>query len=113
MIYLRVIPSYLLLPLSTLLAKFRTEALADGAIATTCWFAGTKKNEKDKSTTPEEWGPFPEPTVIVWDETTGTLLHVDTPDAIDENADEMEVRMALLDRYVARATHRCVHLTID
>ncbi|KAL1751673.1 nucleotide-diphospho-sugar transferase [Schizophyllum commune] len=87
------------LPLSTLLAKFRTEALADGAIATTCWFAGTKKNEKDKSTTPEEWGPFPEPTVIVWDETTGTLLHVDTPDAIDENADEMEVRMALLDRY--------------
>ncbi|KAL1742067.1 nucleotide-diphospho-sugar transferase [Schizophyllum fasciatum] len=87
------------LPLSTLLAKFRTEALADGAIATTCWFAGMKKNDKDKSLTPEEWGPFPEPDTIIWDDATGTLLHVDTPEAIEANADEMSLRMALLDKY--------------
>ncbi|TRM69639.1 nucleotide-diphospho-sugar transferase [Schizophyllum amplum] len=87
------------LPLSVLLDKFRTEALADGAIATTCWFATPKKHEKDKSLTPDEWGPAVAPTAIVWDDASGTLLHVDTPDAIDDNADDMELRMALLDRY--------------
>ncbi|KAG6862206.1 hypothetical protein C0995_002136 [Termitomyces sp. Mi166 len=85
------------LPLSALLNKFRTDAVSDGSIATTCWFADYKP---EKGAFPDEWGPHPQPSPIVWDETTGTLLHINTPDDQDRNAEEIELRMALLSRSV-------------
>ncbi|KAG6868924.1 hypothetical protein C0993_007698 [Termitomyces sp. T159_Od127] len=85
------------LPLSLLLDKFRTDAISDGSIATTCWFADHKP---EKGAFPDEWGPHLQPSPIVWDEATGTLLHIDTPDDQDRNAEELELRMALLSRFV-------------
>ncbi|KAF5385870.1 hypothetical protein D9615_002456 [Tricholomella constricta] len=84
------------LPLSILLNKFRADAISDGSIATTCWFADHKP---EKGAFPEEWGPHPQPSPIVWDEASGTLLHIDTPDDQDRNGEEIELRMALLSRY--------------
>ncbi|GLB37163.1 putative nucleotidyl transferase [Lyophyllum shimeji] len=84
------------LPLTVLLNKFRADAISDGSIATTCWFADYKP---EKGAFPEEWGPHPQPFPIVWDEDSGTLLHIDTPDDQDKNAEEIELRMALLSRY--------------
>ncbi|KAG6813320.1 hypothetical protein H0H92_012133 [Tricholoma furcatifolium] len=84
------------LPLSTLLNKFRADAISDGSIATTCWFAEQKP---EKAAFPDEWGPHPQPSPIVWDEASGTLLHIDTADDQDRNAEEIELRMALLSRY--------------
>ncbi|KAG5342910.1 hypothetical protein C0989_005858 [Termitomyces sp. Mn162] len=85
------------LPLSTLLNKFRTDAISDGSIATTCWFEDYKP---EKGAFPDEWGPHPQPFPIVWDEATGTLLHVDTHDDQDRNVEEIELRIALLSRSV-------------
>ncbi|EIW82942.1 UDP-3-O-glucosamine N-acyltransferase [Coniophora puteana RWD-64-598 SS2] len=84
------------LPLSTILNKFRTDAMSDGSIATTCWFENSKL---DKGAFPEEWGPPPTPTTIVWDDTSGTLLYVDTLDDQDRNGQDFELRMSLLTRY--------------
>ncbi|KAG5643607.1 hypothetical protein DXG03_000615 [Asterophora parasitica] len=84
------------LPLSVLLNKFRADAISDGSIATTCWFADHKP---EKGAFPEEWGPHPQPSPIVWDDASGTLLHIDTPDDQDRNSEEIELRMALLSRY--------------
>ncbi|KAF8993727.1 UDP-3-O-glucosamine N-acyltransferase [Cyathus striatus] len=84
------------LPLTVLLNKFRTDAVSCGAIATTCWY-GLQKPEK--GTFPEEWGPLPLSVPIVWEEATGTLLYVDTPDDVDRNSEELELRMSLLSRH--------------
>lgn len=87
----------LTLPLSILLNKFRADAISDGSIATTCWIAS---HTPEKGAFPDEWGPLPRPMPIIWDQQTGTLLHVDTPDDQDRNAEELELRMALLNRLV-------------
>lgn len=80
------------LPLSKLLNKFRTDTMSDGSIVTSCWY------ESDKQTTPDEWGSPPQPTPIVWDHLSGTLLYVDSPHEVDKNSDELELRMTLLSR---------------
>ncbi|CCM00394.1 uncharacterized protein FIBRA_02424 [Fibroporia radiculosa] len=82
--------------LTQVLNKFRTESTYDGAIATACFFEGRRP---DKSSSTDEWGALPTPIPIVWDERTGTLLHIETPDDIDRNGEEMELRMSLLTRY--------------
>lgn len=87
------------LPLSILLNKFRADAISDGSIATTCWFTGHKP---EKGAFPDEWGPLPQPVPIVWDEPSGTLLHIDTPDDQDKNGEDIELRMALLARSVLK-----------
>ena len=84
------------LPLSAILNKFRTDGMSDGSIATTCWFENSKL---DKGNFPEEWGPPPAPTAIVWDDTSGTLLYIDTLDDQDRNGEDLELRMSLLTRY--------------
>ncbi|KAF9227436.1 hypothetical protein BS17DRAFT_747998 [Gyrodon lividus] len=84
------------LPLSKLLNKFRTETTSDGAIVTTCWFEAPKP---EKSAAPDEWGSHSQSTPIVWDDSTGTLLYIDTLDSVDKNAEELELRMSLLSRY--------------
>ncbi|KIJ61356.1 hypothetical protein HYDPIDRAFT_31440 [Hydnomerulius pinastri MD-312] len=84
------------LPLSRLLNKFRTETASDGAIVTACWFEAQKS---EKSAAPDEWGSHSQSTPIVWDDSTGTLLYVDTLDSADRNAEELELRMSLLSRY--------------
>ncbi|KAK7049233.1 Translation initiation factor eIF-2B subunit gamma [Paramarasmius palmivorus] len=84
------------LSLSLILNKFRTESISDGSIATTCWFA---TSQPDKNSIVEDWGSLPTPTPIVWDDATGTLLHIDNPDDLDRNSDEMELRMSLLSHY--------------
>jgi translation initiation factor eIF-2B subunit gamma len=81
------------LPLSTLLDKFRADSGSNGSIATTCWYA---YNKLDKASSLEEWGPAEPPTSIVWDDASGTLLHIDTPDNVDQNLEEIELRMSLL-----------------
>ncbi|KAG6844345.1 hypothetical protein H0H87_007621 [Tephrocybe sp. NHM501043] len=85
------------LPLSSLLNKFRTDAMSDGSIVTACWFAAHKP---EKGAFPDEWGPNLQPYPIVWDDASGTLLHIDTPDDQDRNSEELELRMALLSRSV-------------
>ncbi|ESK88318.1 translation initiation factor eif-2b subunit gamma-like [Moniliophthora roreri MCA 2997] len=84
------------LPLTTIINKFRTESVSDGSIATTCWFAAS---QPDKNSIIEDWGSLPTPTPIVWDDATGTLLHIDSPDNMDQNSDEIELRMSLLSHY--------------
>ncbi|KAF5391912.1 hypothetical protein D9757_001749 [Collybiopsis confluens] len=84
------------LSLSSILNKFRTETVSDGSVATTCWFAA---HQPDKNTLVEDWGSLPSPVPIIWDDQTGTLLHVDTQDDIDHNSEEMELRMSLLTQY--------------
>ena len=84
------------LPLSTLLNRFRADSGSDGSIATTCWYSTSKPG---KTGSPEEWGPAAPPTSIVWDDTSGTLLHIDTTDDLDKNSEELELRMSMLSRY--------------
>lgn len=84
-------------PLSALLNKFRVDVLADDSLATTFWFASSPP---EKGTSSDDWGP---PTVkfpIIWEPTTGTLLQVDTPDDVERNSEEIELRMTMLTRYV-------------
>ncbi|KAJ7497185.1 UDP-3-O-glucosamine N-acyltransferase, partial [Mycena latifolia] len=84
------------LPLTALLNKFRTDTVSDGLIATTCWFS-TPKPEKNAS--PDEWGHIAPSVSIVWDRLSLTLLYVDTPDDLDRNSEELELRMSMLSRY--------------
>ncbi|KAF9446399.1 UDP-3-O-glucosamine N-acyltransferase, partial [Macrolepiota fuliginosa MF-IS2] len=84
------------LPLTTLLNQFRADSGSNGSIATTCWYAAHKP---EKATSPEEWGPAAPPTPIVWDNNSGTLLHIDTADDLDRNSEELELRMSLLSKY--------------
>ncbi|KAI6008581.1 UDP-3-O-glucosamine N-acyltransferase [Pisolithus marmoratus] len=83
------------LPLSRLLNKFRIETMSDGAIVNSCWF----EPPSGKTSAPEEWGTNTQSTPIVWDNSTGTLLYVDTLDNTDRNPEEFELRMSLLCRY--------------
>jgi translation initiation factor eIF-2B subunit gamma len=85
------------LPLTRLLNKFRTDSTSDGAIATACWFERQNLN-LGKDAIPDEWGSSHNVASIVWEESTGTLLHIDTPDDDDRNAEEIELRMALLSK---------------
>lgn len=85
------------LPLSILLNKFRADVVSDGCLATTLWYAAQKLN---KGSLPDEWEPGETPVSIVWDDSTSTLLHVDTTDDLDNNADELELRMSLLAKSV-------------
>lgn len=85
------------LPLTKLLNKFRTDSMSDGSIATTCWFEIQNLN-LGKDAIPEEWGTSTTKTPIVWDASSGTLLHIDTPDDEDRNGEELELRMALLSK---------------
>ncbi|TFK54400.1 UDP-3-O-glucosamine N-acyltransferase [Heliocybe sulcata] len=84
------------LPLSRILNKFRTESISDGCIATACWFA---PHRSEKGATPDEWGEHDFTSPIVYDPVTGTLLHVDTPDDVDRNGEEIELRIGLLTKY--------------
>ncbi|EKM54376.1 uncharacterized protein PHACADRAFT_174871 [Phanerochaete carnosa HHB-10118-sp] len=82
--------------LSRVLDKFRGEANYDGAIATAAFYETAKT---DKSAIIEEWGVPPPQLPVVWDDRTGTLLHVDTEDDRDRNGEELELTMSLLTRY--------------
>ncbi|KAF9047268.1 UDP-3-O-glucosamine N-acyltransferase [Panaeolus papilionaceus] len=84
------------LPLSTLLNKFRVDAMAEGSLATTCWFAPKKQ---EKGTVVEEWGPTSGTTSIIWDPTAGTLLHIDSPDDVDRDSEDISLKMSLLNKY--------------
>ncbi|KAI0368336.1 UDP-3-O-glucosamine N-acyltransferase [Pilatotrama ljubarskyi] len=84
------------LSLTQLLNKFRTESTYDGAIATTCFYEAGKP---DKGSVTEDWGVPPSNVPIVFDERTGTLLHVDTPDDVDNDSEDFHLRMSLLSQY--------------
>ncbi|OJT13115.1 hypothetical protein TRAPUB_10341 [Trametes pubescens] len=84
------------LSLSQLLNRFRTESTYEGAIATACFYEAGKP---DKGSVTEDWGMLPVNTPIVFDERTGTLLQVDTPDDVDINNEHFLVRMSLLSQY--------------
>jgi len=58
-----------------------------------------KARVSDVGSIPDEWNPTRTSVPIVWDKRSGTLLHVDSPDDRDRNADELEIRMSLLSRY--------------
>ena len=85
------------LSLTQVLNKFRTETTYDGSIATACFYEASRT---DKSTATEEWGILPSNVPVVFDERSGTLLHVDTPDDVDKNNEEFELRMSLLSQSV-------------
>lgn len=89
------------LPLSHLLNKFRVDALSDSLLATTCWHSS---QTPEKGSFPEEWGPLPVTFPIVWDPSSSTLLHIETPDDVDRNADEIELKLPILSRSVMRLT---------
>ncbi|KAJ7262277.1 UDP-3-O-glucosamine N-acyltransferase [Mycena haematopus] len=84
------------LPLSSILNKFRTDTVSDGLIATTCWFTAPKA---EKNASPDEWGHIAPSVSIVWDKPSATLLYIDTPDDLDRNSEELELRMSMLSRY--------------
>lgn len=92
------------LPLSTLLNKFRVDAMAEGSLATTCWFAPKKQ---EKGTVVEEWGPTSGTTSIIWDPTAGTLLHIDSPDDVDRDSEDISLKMSLLNKYVCHCCISC------
>jgi translation initiation factor eIF-2B subunit gamma len=83
------------LPLTALLNKFRTDTVSDGLIATTCWFTASKP---EKNASPDEWGHIAPSISIVWDKPSATLLYIDTPDDLDRNSDELELRISMLSR---------------
>lgn len=83
--------------LTTILNKYRIESNLGGAIVTSCWL---KAHVSPVAGIPDEWNPTRASVPIIWDKKTGTLLHVDTPDDRDRNADELEIRMSLLSRSV-------------
>lgn len=59
--------------------------------------APTKGKSSTEGGFPEEWSTDGHaPPAIVWDAESGTLLHVDTPDDTDLNAEELEVGMNIL-----------------
>lgn len=89
------------LPLSHLLNKFRVDALSDSLLTTTCWHSS---QTPEKGSFPEEWGPLPVTFPIVWDPSSSTLLHIETPDDVDRNADEIELKLPILSRSVMRLT---------
>ncbi|KAF6741851.1 nucleotide-diphospho-sugar transferase [Ephemerocybe angulata] len=84
------------LPLSALLNKFRIESTTNDAIVSTCWVPAYVP---EKGVLLDEWGPVPAPPAIVWDPATHALLHVDTPDDLDSNGEEFELKMDLLSQY--------------
>ncbi|OBZ68149.1 putative translation initiation factor eIF-2B subunit gamma [Grifola frondosa] len=84
------------LPLSHVLNKFRTETTYDGSIATTCFY---EVRSAEKGSTTDEWGLTPSSVPVVWDEQTGTLLYIDTPDDIDNNGEDINLRASLLSQY--------------
>jgi translation initiation factor eIF-2B subunit gamma len=86
------------LSLTPLLNKFRTDVVTDGSIATACWF---EVQQPDKGTLIDEWGHLASPIPIVWEDSTGTLLHVDSQE-VDNHAEDVELRMALLTQQVGR-----------
>lgn len=87
------------LSLTNILNKFRADSTSDGAVATACWFE-VQNLHLGKDAIPEEWGSSSTVAPIVWDESSGTLLHIDTPDDEDRNGEEIELRMALLSKYI-------------
>ncbi|TFK22604.1 nucleotide-diphospho-sugar transferase [Coprinopsis marcescibilis] len=84
------------LPLSELLNKFRVECTLNDTLVTTCWLPA---HTPEKNILSDEWGPSPSPPPIVWDKATSTLLHVDTPDDLDRNGEELELNMGLVSRF--------------
>ncbi|KAH8080294.1 UDP-3-O-glucosamine N-acyltransferase [Cristinia sonorae] len=83
-------------PLTRLLNKFRTETTYDGSIATAFFF---EPRRAEKGSVPDEWGIENTTLPVMWDEKSGTLLYVDTPDEVDKNGELLEVNMSLLSRY--------------
>jgi translation initiation factor eIF-2B subunit gamma len=83
--------------LANMLTKFRTDTASDGAIATACWF---ELRRLEKGAVVDEWGPLPPPVPIVWEEKSMTLLHVDTPDDVDCDAEAVNLRMGMLNKWV-------------
>jgi translation initiation factor eIF-2B subunit gamma len=82
------------LPLSSLLNKFRIDSL-DGTVLTACWCSTQKTGEK--STFAEgEWGALDNPTGIVWDEKSETLLHIDSLAEHDRDSEDMQLRLSML-----------------
>lgn len=86
--------------MSRILNKFRTEATYDGAIATVCFYESPKP---EKGVVTEEWGMLPPVVPVVWDQPSGTLLHIDTPDDQDRNGEEIELTMSMMSRCGATA----------
>lgn len=82
-------------PLTRVLDKFRAEDPYDGSIATTCFYEWQKP---EKGSSVEEWNSVPTLMPIVWDEPSGTLLHIDTPDDVDHDDSNIELSMSLLSR---------------
>lgn len=95
--------------LSQLLNKFRTDATNDGSLATACFFDCPTF---EKGTSVEEWGPLPSSVPIAWDRKTSSLLYVETPDDIDRNPDELELRTSLLNSYAKPEFVKCLRFIL-
>jgi translation initiation factor eIF-2B subunit gamma len=85
------------LALNVLLNQFRTDSVTDGTVAVSCWLTQPRFEQR---ATPEAWGQLTSNVHIIWDDKTRTLLQIDTPDDLDRNSVEMELRMGLLAKYV-------------
>ncbi|KAH8116631.1 UDP-3-O-glucosamine N-acyltransferase [Phellopilus nigrolimitatus] len=111
------------LRLETVLNKFRIEAGTDGALVTALFFENkASENEKGKGGAEEAWPAPSAPMPILYDEKSGTLLHVDTLDNQDLNSDELELRMGMLWQYprtklttrlVDAHVYVCKHAVLD
>ncbi|KAI5117223.1 hypothetical protein M0805_008693 [Coniferiporia weirii] len=111
------------LRLETVLNKFRVEGVTDGALATALFVEHrVSDHEKGKGAAEEAWSSDNAPLPVLYDEKSGTLLHVDTLDDQDLNSDELELRMCTLWMYSrARLTTKlvdahvyvCKHAVLD
>lgn len=88
------------LRLETVLNKFRVESSADGALATALFFERpVPAKVKGGADDADAWGPLPDALPVVYDEKSGTLLHIDTLDDRDRDEEDINLRMGLLNRY--------------
>ncbi|TEB15750.1 hypothetical protein FA13DRAFT_1822870 [Coprinellus micaceus] len=78
------------------LSPYRLESTSHGAIVSTCWYPAYAP---EKGILVDEWGQIPTSPALVWDPKTDSLLHVDTPDELDRNAEEYGLKMDMLSRY--------------
>jgi translation initiation factor eIF-2B subunit gamma len=88
------------LKLSAVLNKFRIDSASDGALMSTLWYEHPVP-EKEKNASEDAWSSLSPTTAIVYDEASGTLLHIDTHDDQDDNSEEVELRMSALWRSVS------------
>ena len=79
--------------LQSILDRFRADIVTEGAVMTTCWYP-TPRREKGQH--PDEWPSAKSGATILYDAEEETLLYIDTPDDLECNSEDFDLRMSML-----------------